>query len=252
MPRSRLDLQNVDAIPGVLGALRPDAIINCAAFTDVDGAEDREELAGLVNGHAVGALAAWASDRGVPFLTFSTDYVFDGTAGSPYMESSLPRPINVYGRSKLTGERLALQAGALVVRTSWLISDSHPNFVATMIRLGRERELKVVNDQYGCPTVARDLAASAYRALNNDLTGLVHLTNQGAATWFELARTSLSQAGLNPGNIAPCTTEEFASAADRPAYSVLGTERAEQLKDMRMPHWRDSLPGLVEGVLEWV
>ena len=133
--REDADLSNPESIPGLLERVDPEAVVNCAAYTKVDQAEDEEDLATVVNGAAVGILAGWCADRQLPFLTFSTDYVFDGAATSPYVESSPTDPVNAYGRSKLAGEHMALASGALVVRTSWVISGTHPNFVATMVKL---------------------------------------------------------------------------------------------------------------------
>ncbi len=201
----------------------------------------------MLNATAVGELAAAAARRTIPFVTFSTDYVFDGSAGEPYLESSPTAPINAYGRSKLAGERLALAAhpGTLIIRTSWVISGTHPNFVATMLRLARERELRVVDDQVGNPTVAADLATATLDALDRGVTGILHLTNTGSTTWYELARAAVEMAGGDVDRIGPCTTDEYPTAARRPRYSVLGSERRETLGIGALPHWRDSLGEVV-------
>ena len=204
-------------------------VINCAAYTAVDRAEEEEDLATEINTVAVGVLAEWASLRSRPLLTFSTDYVFDGAADWPYVESSSTNPINAYGRSKLLGESLAAGHGALVVRTSWVISGSHPNFVATILRKVREQELRVVDDQRGNPTVAADLARASYAALQSGASGLLHLTNQGETTWYELARTSVGLADLDPSRISPCETRDYPTPARRPTYSVLASERLDGL-----------------------
>jgi dTDP-4-dehydrorhamnose reductase len=249
---SDLDLLDTSSIGPVLEGLAPDAVVNCAAYTKVDKAESEEELAIRVNGDAVGVMAAWAESNHVPFLTFSTDYVFSGDASSPYLESSHTDPINAYGRSKLKGERLALNHGGLVVRTSWVISGSHPNFVATMIRLAAQRELRVVDDQRGCPTVCYDLAVASHSALRSGLRGLLHITNRGPTTWFELARAAVAEAGFDPERISPCSTDEYPTEAARPAYSVLGSERLDGSGIARVPHWRESLPQVVAEIRTWI
>lgn len=239
-----------EQIPTVLENVAPDVVINCAAYTRVDDAETAEAEATIVNGSSVGVIAEWAASRGRPFVTFSTDYVFDGTATRPYLESSPTKPINAYGRSKLVGEQLTLQAGGLVIRTSWLMSGTHPNFVATILTRAAERELKVVDDQRGSPTVVDDLAGAALAAVSQGMTGLLHLTNQGVATWYELATTALAEFGLDASRVKPCTSEEFPRPAPRPSYSVLGTERSRQIAGL--PHWRESLPGVIAELKTWI
>jgi dTDP-4-dehydrorhamnose reductase len=218
----------------------------------VDRAEAEEELATLINTVAVGELAKWAAHRSRPLLTFSTDYVFDGFAHRPYVESSPTNPINAYGRSKLRGEAQAVDQGALVVRTSWVISGSHPNFVATILRKVNEQELRVVDDQRGRPTVAADLAQASYAALRSGVSGLLHLTNQGDTTWYELARTSVGLADLDPSRLSPCETVDYPTPARRPAYSVLASERLEDLGFDPLPHWRESIGDLVTELKTWI
>jgi dTDP-4-dehydrorhamnose reductase len=237
----------------VLDEVDPSIVINCAAFTQVDEAETQEDVATLINGTAVGTLAEWCARRERRFLTFSTDYVFNGQAKSPYLESSPTDPINAYGRSKLVGEKLATTEGdALVVRTSWVISGSHPNFVATMMRLVREQEVRVVDDQYGCPTVASDLAEASWAALQLGVTGLLHLTNQGTTTWYSLARAAVDLAGLDPASVIPCSTDEYPTKANRPAYSVLASERLKGLGIPAPPHWKSSLRDVVSEIATWL
>ncbi len=250
--RASLDLADIDSIGPVLDEIRPDAVVNCAAYTNVDGAEADEETATRVNGEAVAVLAEWAHERSCPLLTFSTDYVFGGDASRPYVESSPPGPLGAYGRSKLVGETAAVASGALVVRTSWVISGSHHNFVATILRAARERPLRVVDDQHGCPTVAADLAAVAYEALGQGVSGLLHLTNQGATTWYGLARAAIEEAGITDFSIEPCATDEFPRPAPRPGYSVLGSERLDGLGIEGLPPWRESLPALVAELMTWI
>jgi dTDP-4-dehydrorhamnose reductase len=250
--RSELDLGRAgrDEVHAFVNDAHPSIVVNCAAYTAVDRAEEEEELATRVNGDAVGWLAEAAAGLAVPFLTFSTDYVFDGTGARPYLESDPTDPINAYGRSKEAGEHAALGVGeeTLIVRTSWVLSATHRNFVTTILsRAGEGRGLKVVDDQVGCPTMADDLARAAWSAVEAGASGLLHLTNQGETTWFELARASMERAGLDLSLIESCTTEEFPTPARRPSYSVLGSERAGPLGLDPMPIWQDSLDGVVSG-----
>jgi dTDP-4-dehydrorhamnose reductase len=250
--RSELDLQDTASIGPALAAVEPGAIINCAAYTAVDRAEDDEDTARLVNAVAVAEMARYAADAGVPFVTYSTDYVFDGRAMSPYLESSPTEPINAYGRTKLEGEELALSAcpRSLVVRTSWVISGTHPNFVGTMIDRARTQEMNVVDDQVGCPTIAADLAEATIAALDKNVTGILHLTNSGETTWYRLARQSLEIAGLDPDRIRPCTSDDYPTRAARPRYSLLGSTRRDATGVPPLPPWQTSLPDVVAGQLQ--
>jgi dTDP-4-dehydrorhamnose reductase len=237
----------------LLDEARPSVVINCAAYTAVDKAESQVEVANQVNGSAVGLLAEVSAGAGVPFVSFSTDYVFDGRSTLPYVESSTPNPINVYGQSKLTGERMALAANpmTLIIRTSWVISGTHGNFVATMLRLAQEgRPTRVVYDQHGSPTVADDLAIASMEAIEKGATGLLHLTNQGATTWFDLARAAVTEAMLDPNLVSPCTSAEYPTPAPRPAYTVLESERRTELEINPLPPWEDSLPAVVKQLVE--
>lgn len=248
--RSAVDLADVSRVEDVLHDLRPSLILNCAAYTAVDQAEEEEDLATVVNGEAVGAMSRVSADLGARFVTFSTDYVFDGLAAEPYVESDRTNPINAYGRSKLAGERLALELNpsAVVVRTSWVVSATHDNFVSTMLKLASQgRELSVVSDQIGNPTIASDLARIALEIGRGPVSGIVHVTNTGSTTWFELARTALSIAGLDAQTVSACTSAEYPTPTPRPAFSVLGTERRSQLGIEELPPWQESLVGVVQG-----
>jgi dTDP-4-dehydrorhamnose reductase len=243
-----IDLTRLDVLEEALDRMDPDGIINCAAYNAVDRAEEEEDLATLVNAGAVRVMAVHAAAAGIPFVTFSTDYVFAGDAKEPYLESSPTNPVSAYGRSKLAGEEAALGVypRSLVIRTSWLVSGTHPNFVATMLRLARERVVRVVNDQRGCPTMVNDLAPAALRALDAGASGVLHLTNSGVTTWYGFAREAVALAGIDPDRIEPCTTDEYPTAAHRPAYSVLGSERRGALGIEDLPAWQESLPAVVE------
>lgn len=247
--RADLDLVRVDAIPGVVDALDPTAIVNCAAYTAVDAAETDEDTAHLVNAVAVGELARCAAERSIPFVTVSTDYVFDGTASRPYVESDPTGPLSAYGRTKLAGERRALAAhpGALVVRTSWVVSASHRNFVSAILDAAAQDDspIPVVADQRGCPTIATDLAGALLDALDRGVTGVLHVTNSGSATRFGLARAALGLAGGDPDRVVATTTADHPRPARRPAYSVLGSERQAPLGLTPLPPWEVSLAAVV-------
>ncbi len=250
LTRADLDLSHPARLPEILDEIGPEIVINCAAYTAVDRAEEEADLARMVNGDAVGEMAHWADDNQARLVTYSTDYVFPGIGTRPYVESDPTAPVNAYGRSKLAGEEAArTHPGVLVIRTSWVVSATHPNFVSTMIRNARDKVLRVVNDQKGCPTIAHDLAAATLTAIDVGATGLLHLTNQGETTWFEFAREAVGLAGLDPGRIVPIGTEEYPTPALRPAYSVLGSERREPLGIDPLPPWRESLPAVVEGLV---
>jgi len=250
LTRSDLDLGHPETFPRIIHDLRPKLLVNCAAYTAVDQAEAEPEQAMRVNATAVGRLAAAAAGAGAGFVTFSTDYVFDGRADRPYTESSVPNPLNQYGTSKLAGERSALSAHpeALVIRTSWLLSGTHQNFVSRILELARQRPLRVVDDQRGHPTMAADLAVATLEAVERGASGLLHLTNAGVSSWFELARECLQLAGIDQERVTPCSTEEFPRPARRPANSVLESERISVLGLSSLPHYRDGLSRAVTAL----
>jgi dTDP-4-dehydrorhamnose reductase len=250
--RSEFDLLHLDSITERLESLGPTAVINCAAWTAVDGAEDNEEEATTVNAWAVQRLAAYCENHRLPFLTFSSDYVFDGMATMPYVESSPKSPLNAYGRSKALGEDLATSAcpRALVIRSSWILSGTHQNFVSKILtKLATGAKVQVVNDQWGRPTAAGDLAAAALDSLSHGTSGLLHVANGGQATWFELAREAARAAGFEPDQVQKCMTTDYPTRAARPRYSVLGTERAHE-QPPSLPPWKDAVRRLVPVILE--
>jgi len=238
-----LDLAATSTIRRTVTGLRPSLIVNCAAYTAVDRAEEDEETARAINATAVGELAVVAADIAARLVTFSTDYVFDGTKDGPYNENDEPSPISAYGRTKLEGERAGLAANpeTLVIRTSWLMSGTHPNFAATMLRLIAEGEVKVVDDQRGHPTFVDDLATGSLAALDAGATGVLHLTNAGTSTWYGLAREIAAAGGLDTDRVQPTTTAEFPTPAARPANSVLGSIRLEELGLDPLPDYHESL-----------
>jgi dTDP-4-dehydrorhamnose reductase len=241
--RAHLDLRDPDSIETWVDRERPHTIINCAAYTAVDAAETDEQTAQTVNARAVGILAESSAKQGARLVTFSTDYVFDGEAPSAYTESSTPNPLNAYGRTKLEGERLALAAfgDVLVVRTSWVMSGTHPNFTSKMIDLIAKRPVQVVDDQRGHPTFADDLAIATMAAIQAGASGILHLTNQGETTWFGLAREIAQIAGFDEDLVTACSSSDFQTPAQRPRNSVLESERLAGLGVPPLPHYRQSL-----------
>ena len=235
-----LDLVDEAAVHQRLAAERPDAVINCAAYTDVDGAESAEELATRVNGAAAGNVARAAAAVGAMVVHVSTDYVFAGDATRPYVESDDPAPRTAYGRSKLAGEREVQTGGApwAVARTAWLYGAGGKNFVDTMLALAQTRdEVSVVTDQVGCPTWTGHLAPALIELAERRAEGVHHLAGAGQCSWNELAIEVFDHAGVDC-RVLPTTTAAFPRPAPRPAYSVLGTERDDAI---RLPPWQEGL-----------
>lgn len=231
-----------------------DVLVNAAAYTDVDGCESEGELAWRVNAEAPGALARLAGARGLRLVHVSTDYVFDGEARRPYPEDAPPRPLSAYGRSKLDGERAVQEAlpEALVARTAWLFGRGR-NFVAAVCRRAAERAgqggeagLRVVEDQAGSPTYARDLAAALVALVESGATGLYHLANGGVATRWELARAALDHAGYTETPIAPIRTVDYPTPARRPHYTALDCSRAAAAGVTLRP-WREALAAYLDS-----
>ena len=244
-----LDITDAAAVDALFERERPEASINCAAWTDVDGAEEQRALAHAVNAGGAGNLARAAAGLDVPLLHISTDYVFDGTAPMdgegrprPYVESDPTGPRSAYGATKLEGERQVLDASPehTVVRTAWLYGIDGRNFVDTMLRLAAEREaVQVVDDQIGSPTWSGHLAPALLGLLERRVHGLVHLTGAGEVSWNGFAREIFRQAEVEC-RVETATSEQMARPAPRPAYSVLDSERADVLP---MPPWQDGLAG---------
>ena len=236
-----LDITDAEHVARVVAAAEPGAVVNCAAFTDVDGAEAAEARALRVNGEGAGNVARAAAVIGARLVHVSTDYVFDGSKREPWLESDAVGPLQAYGRTKLAGER-AVAASAeehAIVRAAWLFGAGGRNFVATMLRLGAERDdVQVVTDQRGGPTWTGHLAPALVEvAERRGDVGVFHATGTGECSWYELAAEIMDRAGLRC-RVVPTTTERMARPARRPAYSVLGTERAPGVV---LPPWRDGL-----------
>jgi dTDP-4-dehydrorhamnose reductase len=249
LAHAELDIADAPAVERALADARPQAAINCAAFTDVDGAEVHRERAHVVNATGAGNLARAAAAAEVPLVHISTDYVFSGEPpldalgrARAYVESDPTGPRSAYGQSKLAGERLVLAASPLhtVVRSSWLFGVGGSNFVDTMLRLAGEREaVQVVVDQRGCPTWTGHLAPALIGLLEREVRGVVHLAGGGVASWNELARETFRQADVDC-QVEPASTAQIARPAPRPAWSALQSERADVLP---MPDWREGLAG---------
>jgi dTDP-4-dehydrorhamnose reductase len=242
LARRELDISGRDAVADAVARARPDAVLNCAAYTNVDGAESDPDAAGAVNGTGPGFLAEAAAAAGAWIVHVSTDYVFDGTKTSPYLESDPTGPRSVYGSTKLLGERaLAIAAPAThtIVRSSWLFGTAGPCFPATMLRLAAEHDtLTVVDDQVGCPTFTGHLAPALVElATRTRAPGVMHLAASGDCSWYQFA-VEIMRATDTAVEVRPCSTDEFPRPARRPAYSVL---RSECPETPVLPDWRDGL-----------
>ena len=243
--RDQLPLEQFEITKNIIETLRPSIVINAAAYTAVDKAETENELAFLINGEAVGNLASVCKSTDSKLLHVSTDYVFDGNAKSPYIETDAVAPVNQYGASKLKGEQLALTTNpqTIIVRTSWVYSRHGNNFVKTMLRLMHEREsIGVVNDQHGCPTYAIDLADALLRmALSPVATGgIYHFSNSGPITWFDFAKNIRDLTG-SKCLVNPISTTAFPTPAKRPYYTAMSNEKIKEDFGITQKKWLESL-----------
>lgn len=248
-----LDITDIDAVRIVCDSERIDTIVNCAAYTNVDKAEDEPSMAMLLNCTAAGNLAKVAAERGASLIHISTDYVFNGDTVKPCSEDSATDPLGVYGSTKLAGEKEIEKSGcgSIIIRTSWLYSPYGKNFVKTMLRLMEERDsLKVVFDQIGTPTYARDLATLVKRIIESgrlDKTGIYHFSNEGAISWYDFAK-AICDLGGKTCDIRPCHTEDYPSKARRPRFSVLDKTKVKNTFGVDIPYWRDSLASCIERI----
>jgi dTDP-4-dehydrorhamnose reductase len=251
-----IDITDPQSVELVMGGFDPDLVINCAAWTAVDAAEENEDAALRVNGLGPRLLATECRLAGAWLVHVSTDYVFSGTADSPYAEDEAPDPRSAYGRTKLAGEdavRELLPDSHYVVRTAWLYGRNGQNFVKTMAGLEREREtVAVVDDQRGQPTWSRDLARQIIHLTERrPLAGTYHATNAGEVTWFGLAREVFRLIGADPDRVLPTTSAEFVRPAPRPAYSVLGHRRWAEVGIEPMRPWQEALAAAIDdGLLD--
>jgi len=247
LSKEELDITSKQEIKSVFNYHRPDVVINTAAYTAVDKAEDNEELAFLINATAVGFLAKACKLRDISFIHISTDYVFNGNKEDSYIESDLPEPQTVYGSSKLAGEKALIDSDLIqyaIIRTSWLYSSYGHNFVKTMLRLGPENnEISVVNDQLGSPTCANDLAEAILlcaKRLTTINSGIYHYSNKGSITWYNFANAIFKHSEIDV-TVLPITSELFPTRAKRPVNSVLNTEKIEAHFQIKIPEWETSL-----------
>ena len=247
--RADLDITNEEAVKGFFTANHFDFIINCAAYTAVDRAEDDEKNADLVNRHGAGLLARY----GRRIIHISTDYVFDGKSPRPYIESDAPNPISVYGRTKLAGEKAVLEHAdtAVVIRTSWLYSRFGHNFVKTIRRLGAKQDhLNVVFDQIGSPTYAADLAAvitTILPQLQPGMKKIYHYSNEGVASWYDLAYAVMRESAF-PCLVNPVGSADYPTRAARPSFSVLNKTKIKNDFSVIIPHWRDGLERYIHAL----
>jgi dTDP-4-dehydrorhamnose reductase len=253
--RSQLDLAFPETFEKIIHSIAPDCIINTAAYTAVDKSETEKELAFTVNATAVQELARISKELAIPFITYSTDYVFNGEAVEPYLSTTKMDPVNYYGSTKAAGETLAMEANeqTIVIRTSWVFSSHGNNFVKTMMRLMKERpNLNIVADQKGRPTYAKDLAMATMQMIESmnagkAINGIYHYANKGETTWFDFAAKIKAIAGLDC-TLKPIETKDFPTPAKRPAYSVLDTSRIEDALSLSIPTWEAALVSCIKEI----
>lgn len=250
---AELDITNQLAVNDFINRHAIDGVINCAAYTAVDKAEGDKELCTTLNTVAPSYLAAAIDKRGGWIIHVSTDYVFDGTHHTPYVETDTPSPDSVYGSTKLAGE-LGVSKFCkkhMIIRTAWLYSAFGNNFVKTMIRFGKEKtELGVIFDQIGTPTYARDLAVTIMTAVDKGIeTGVYHYSNEGVISWYDFTKAIHRIAGIKDCKVRPLHTSEYPTAANRPAYSVLDKTKIKQTYGIEIPYWEDSLKECIERLI---
>lgn len=248
-----LDITDRETVCAFVEHNHIDGIVNCAAYTVVDKAEENQELCDLLNHVAPGYLAEAIERRGGWLIQISTDYVFDGTNHTPYVETDPVCPNSVYGRTKLAGEEAAQRACSrtMIIRTAWLYSTFGNNFVKTMIRLGNERpQLGVIFDQIGTPTYARDLAVCIMTAINQGVKpGVYHFSNEGVISWYDFTKAIHRLAGITTCTVRPLHTSEYPTPAARPHYSVLDKTKIKQAYGIEIPYWEESLAECVKQLI---
>lgn len=250
---AELDICDEQAVMNFVTAHQIDIIVNCAAYTAVDKAEDNQELCDKLNHVAPGYLAKAIQTRGGYLVQVSTDYVFDGTAHVPYTEEQSTCPDSVYGTTKLAGEQEAMKycANTMIIRTAWLYSTFGNNFVKTMLRLGREKDsLGVIFDQIGTPTYARDLAVAIFAAIHKGIIpGIYHFSNEGVCSWYDFTQMIHHLADIKTCKLRPLHTEEYPTKAKRPHYSVLDKTKIKDIYGIEIPYWVDSLKECIDKLL---
>lgn len=248
-----LDITDRETVCAFVEHNQIDGIVNCAAYTAVDKAEDNQELCDMLNHVAPGYLAEAIERRGGWLIQISTDYVFDGTNHTPYVETDPVCPNSVYGRTKLAGEEAAQRdcSRTMIIRTAWLYSTFGNNFVKTMIRLGNERpQLGVIFDQIGTPTYARDLAVCIMTAINQGVKpGVYHFSNEGVISWYDFTKAIHRLAGITTCTVRPLHTSEYPTPAARPHYSVLDKTKIKQAYGIEIPYWEESLAECVKQLI---
>jgi len=257
LSREDLPIHQFELVRKYFNALKPAYCINCAAYTAVDKAESEKDLAFLINGEAVGVLAAICKEHNTKFIHISTDYVFNGEAASPYTESFPTDPINVYGASKLEGEKQAMELNpdSIIIRTSWLYSSLGKNFVKTMMKLMSEKDkIKVVNDQLGSPTNAADLAEIIFNIIGlchlqiYDWTpGIYNFSNEGIISWYDFAK-AIKEFTNSPCDVKPISTKEYPTPAKRPAYSGLDKTKIQKTFGIKLKGWEASLKTCISNM----
>lgn len=250
---AELDLTDADAVNKFFSSNEISHVVNCAAYTAVDKAEEEKLECAALNINAVKNLANAADAAGAKVIHISTDYVFDGTAHRPYKESDKVNPISQYGTTKRKGETalLALAPDSIIIRTSWLYSPYGHNFVKTMLKLGKEQSaIKVVCDQIGTPTYAHDLAKAIYRILMSHqwVEGIFHFSNEGVCSWYDFAKAIHRIAGIDNCDVKPIPTEDYPTAATRPFYSLFDKTRIKATYGVEVPYWEDSLIDCIKRI----
>lgn len=250
---AELDITIEEAVTRFVEDNQIDGIVNCAAYTAVDKAEENEQFCRLLNATAPGYLAAAIERRGGWLIQISTDYVFDGTNHTPYTPDEPTCPNSVYGRTKLEGEQLAIAAcnRTMIIRTAWLYSTFGNNFVKTMLRLGREKnELGVIFDQVGTPTYAHDLAVIVMTAIEKGIVpGIYHFSNEGVISWYDFTKAIHRIAGISNCHVRPLHTSEYPTPAARPHYSVLDKTKIKTTYGVDIPYWEESLETCIRQLL---
>ena len=250
LSREDLPIHQFELVRNYFNTLKPAYCINCAAYTAVDKAETEKDLAFLVNGEAVGVLAAVCKEHNAKFIHISTDYVFNGEAAYPYTESFPTDPINVYGASKVEGDKQAMELNpdSIILRTSWVYSSFGKNFVRTMMQLMSEKDqIKVIKDQLGSPTNAADLAETIFNIIGlchlqiyKWTPGIYNFSNEGIISWYDFAKT-IKEITKSPCDVKPISTKEYPTPAKRPVYSVLDQTKIQQTYGVKLKKWEDSL-----------
>lgn len=265
-PRSALDITNHQSVLEAVGEIQPDIIVNAAAYTEVDKAESDAEQAFAVNAEAVANLAQIAAKERAWLIHYSTDYVFDGSKPTPYLETDTPNPINIYGASKFEGERkiTSVNDQYLVLRTSWVIGRDNNNFAKTILRLAAERDsLKVINDQLGVPTspsLISKTTINAISAIKRKMAwppGIYHLAPLGVSSWYEIAKTLIAYAeqqrvhlNIQVSDLQAITSAEYPTAAKRPLNSQLNAQKLQSLVSFDLPHWKDDFLAVARDIVK--